>query len=805
MTSVRLALRSLLQTPGFTVIAVLALALGIGANSAIFSLVQTIFLRPLPYAEADRLVQISSSIPERNLDGVGFSWPRLDVLRERQDVFEEIAASAPVAFTLTGGENPEQLIGQQVTHNHFPLLGFHPVLGRGFLPEDDRPGAESVAVLSHALWQRHFGGRPDAIGQALQLDGQPHTVIGVMPQSLSVFPLEQVQVWTARPEAVPYLVPAQIDGGGFYFNVLARLRPGVSIEAARSQLATIADGYARSHPDNADAPASADVEYLLDALIGDQRQIFLLLFGAVGCVLLIACANVANLVLTRYAGRRKQIAIRFALGATRRHVMRDLVTENIVLALLGGALGLLLGSLAVELVVRIGADLIPRAAEVSLDPAVVIFTVLVSLLTGLVLGLIPTLQLMQPSLTEALKDASRGSTAGPRDGRVRSSLMVAEVAVSFVLLIAATLLIGSFIRIQNVSPGFNPDGVFTGLIQVSPAKFEVMSEPLANFYGRVLEEMQAIPGVHAVALHDSPPLSGFAGPSPFAVVGQPIPSPREQPLALRHVISPKAFELLEVPILAGRDFNERDTPTSPPVVIINQTMARQAFPDIDPVGQRIVSGMLQLEQEVVGVVADTLTQDLTTPPTAEMYYSVLQRPEGFSNILLRGQGDPALLAGSVREALKAVDPTIPLTNVTTLAAQVEQTTADRRLLMALLAIFAGLALLLASVGVYGVMSYSVSQRQSEIGVRMALGAASSSVQSMVVRQGLLLSALGIAIGLVAALVLTRLMISLLYGIGASDPAVYLAITAVLTTVSVVACWLPARRAARISPLTALRG
>ncbi len=805
MNSVRLAIRSLLQTPAFSVVAVLALALGIGANSAIFSLVQAIFLKPLPYAEADRLVQISSSIPERNIDGVGFSWPRLQVVRERQDVFEQIAASAPIAFVLTGGENPEQLIGLQVTHDYFPLLGVAPTLGRGFLPEDDRPGAEAVVVLSHALWQRHFGGRPDALGQVLQLDDQPHTVIGVMPQGLSAFPLQQVQAWTARPEAVPYLVPAQIDGGGFYFNVLARLRPGVSIDAARSQLATIADGYGQSYPDNADAPASADVEYLLDALIGDQRQIFLLLFGAVGCVLLIACANVANLVLTRYAGRRKQIAIRFALGATRRHVMRDLVTENIVLALLGGAVGLLLGRLAVEMVVRLGANFIPRAAEVGLDPLVVLFTLLVSLLTGLVLGLIPTLQLMQPSLTDALKDANRGSTAGPRDGRVRSSLMVAEVAVSFVLLIAATLLIGSFIRVQGVSPGFNPDGVFTGLIQVQPSKYEIMSEPLANFYGRVLEEMQSIPGVHSAALHDSPPLSGFAGPSPFAVIGQPIPSPREQPLALRHVISPNAFDLLEVPILAGRDFNQRDTPSSPPVVIINQTMANQAFPDIDPIGQRIVSGMLQLEQEVIGVVADTLTQDLTAAPTAEMFYSILQRPEGFTNILLRGQGDPALLAGSVREALKAVDPTIPLTNATTLAAQVEQTTADRRLLMALLAIFAGLALLLASVGVYGVMSYSVSQRQSEIGVRMALGAAASSVQTMVVRQGLLLSALGIAIGLVAALILTRLMASLLFGIGASDPIVYLAITAVLTTVSVVACWLPARRAARISPLRALRG
>jgi putative ABC transport system permease protein len=582
------------------------------------------------------------------------------------------------------------------------------------------------------------------------------------------------------------------------------VKPGVSLQQAQEAVAVIARGYAQAYPSNVDAKSSADVGWMLDTLIGDQGQTYGLLFAAVGCVLLIACANVANLVLARYSGRRKQIAIRFALGAKRRHVITELVAENLLLALLGGAAGLAFAAWSVSLVVRLGENFIPRAAEVSLDPGVLAFTLVVSLLTGFALGLIPALQVARPQLTEALKDTSRDTSGSRRQNRVRGALMVAEIAVSFVLLIAASLLINSFVRVQNVSPGFNPDGVFVGLVQVPQSQYPDRSEALVNFYKRLWEGLASVPGAKSVALGDTPPLSGFGGPAPFAAVGQPIPPMGEQPVALRHLISPNFFNVLGIPVTRGRDFNERDTPTSTPVVIINETMSKQLFGDEDPLGRHIVSGMLQFDQEIVGVVADTHTQNLTQPPTVEMWYPALQRPEAFTTVLVRTDGDPAALAGSVRAVLKTVDAGIPLTNPTTMAQFVDQSMADRRLTMALLAVFAALALVLASLGVYSVMAYSVGQRSGEIGVRMAMGARPADVKTMVVRQGLTLTAVGVAIGVAAALVLTRLMNALLFGVGASDPLTYLGIATLLAMVAVAACWMPARRAAQVDPLVALR-
>ncbi len=804
METIGLALRSLLKAPGFTAVAVLALALGIGANSVIFSIVNAIFLRPLPYANPQELVQLTSTLAERNLDRVGFSWPRMQAVRERQTVFSQIAVSAQTGFTITGEGDPEQVQGMQVSHEFFPVLGVQPALGRAFLPEEDRAGGEPVAVLSHGLWERRFGARADIIGKPILLDGNPHTIIGVMPQSLSRFPMDDVAVWTARPDAVTYLVREQIDSGGFFFNVLGRLKPGVTLEAARAQVASIASAYAQAYPTNVDAPSSADVDFVLEGLIGDQRLTYGLLFAAVACVLLIACANVANLVLARHAGRRKQVAIRFALGARRRDVIAGFVVENVLLAVAGGAVGLALAAGCLQFVVRIGADFIPRVDEVALDPLVVAFTLGLSLLTGVALGLVPAVQVARGPLTEPLMDSSRGTTGGRGQARVRSGLLVAEVAVSFVLLIVASLLINSFVRVRNVAPGFVPEGVFAGFVQVPATQYPERSEALVAFYRNLLRELEAMPGAGSVALNDSPPLAG-AGPSPYAVVGSAIPPLAQQPLALRHIVSPNAFGVLGVPILRGRDFGPGDSPTSTPVVIINETMARQAFPDRDPIGQRIVSGMLQLTQEVVGVVADTHTQDLTTAPTAEMYYPILQRPENGVAVLVRTQGDPAALAGSVRAALKAVDPGIPLAQAATMAQFVEQSMADRRLTMAMLAAFAGLALALASLGVYSVMAYTVGQRSGEIGVRMALGARGGDVRSMVVRHGLALTGLGVAIGVAVALVLTRLISTLLFGVGAGDPLTYLGISALLAVVAVAACWLPAQRAARVDPMVALRG
>lgn len=805
METLQFAFRSLRQAPGFALVAILALALGIGANSAIFSVVNAIFLRPLPYADADAIVQLTSSVPEQQLDGIGFSWPRLQAVRERQQSFSVIAMSIGSGFNVTGDGDPEQVQGMQVSHEFFPLLGVQPALGRIFVADEDRPGGEPVAIVSHGFWQRRFGGQADAIGKPVMLNGLPHTIIGVMAPTLSSFPMNNVDVWTPRPLEVGFLVREQIDGGGFFFNVWGRLKPGVTLAQAREELAVIAAAYNQANPTNVDAKSSAELNPLLDDLVGDQAQTYALLFAAVGCVLLIACANVANLVLARYASRRKQVAIRFALGAKRRHVIAQFIAENLVLALAGGLLGLALAAAALRLLVGVGEDFIPRAESIGLEPAVIVFTLLVSLATGLLLGLFPALQLRRETLNDTLKDSSRDSAGGRRQNRVRSGLMIAEIAVSFVLLIAASLLINSFVRLQKVSPGFDPDGVFVGLIQVPGTQYPDRSEALVSFYSRLWQGLATIPGATSVALNDTPPLSGFAGQSPYAAVGEAIPPLSEQPTALRHLISPNAFGVIGVPIVKGRDFNERDTPTSPPVVIINEAMAKQLFGDADPLGRQIKSGMLQLQQEIVGVVADMHSANLATPPVPEMYYPILQRPEGFTTMMVRTDGDPALLAASVRAVLKTVDAGIPMINPTTLRAFVDQSTADRRLTMWLLAAFAGLALILASLGVYSVMAYSVGQRSGEIGVRMAMGAHPRDVQQLVVRQGMALTAIGLAIGVTCALLLTRMMNALLFGVGASDPLTYLSIIVALGLVALAACWFPARRAARVDPLVALRG
>ena len=803
MNTLRFAFRSLRKSPGFTAVAVLALALGIGANTAIFSLVQAIFLRPLPYTEPERIVQITTSLPERQINQAGFSWPRLQVVRERQQVFSDISVSLASAFTVTGKGDPEQVVGMMVSANYFSLLGARPQIGRTFLAEEDQAGGAPVVVLSHRYWQDRFGGKADAVGQSLTLDGRPHTIVGVLPERLASFPLNQIALFTARPFEAPFLTRKQIDDGGFFFTVYARLKPGVDLGQVRAAMDVIASAYGQANPTHADAKSRITVAALLDGLVGDQRQTYATLFAAVAAVLLIACANVANLVLARFSRRGKELGIRSALGARRGQIVAQLVAENVMLSLAGGVLGLLLAALSLRVVARAGANFIPRADELGLDPTVLAFTLGVSLLAGLILGIGTALQAATPAISDELRSASRGSTADRRRNRLRGALLVGEIAVSFVLLIVTGLLISSFLRLRDVAPGFNSDGIFTGFIVVPPAQYPPRTEATANFYSRLYHRLQAIPGARSVALSDNPPLSGNNGQSPYAVIGRPLPPPSERPLAIRHLISPNRFALLGIPLLAGRDFDERDTPASTPVIIINQSMAKQLFPDQDPLGQKMVTGMMGLTAEIVGVVADTHTVSLATPPGPEMFYPVLQRPENFTGILVRADGDPLALTASVRAALREVDAGIPLTNPSTMHRFVAQSTADRRLTMTLLIVFAGLALVLATLGVYSVMAYSVAQRSAEIGIRMALGASAQVVQRMVLRQAMVLTGIGVAIGLVGALALTRLMTALLFEVGASDPLIYAGISALLSLVAALACWIPSRRAARVDPVQAL--
>lgn len=799
--ALRYAVRQLLKSPGFTLVAVFGLALGIGANVALFSVVNSIFLRPLPYREPDRLVRLSSTNTPNNLIRVGFSYSRYLEVQQRQQVFSDLSLSIGNAFTLTGrGGDPEQLIGLQASAALLPALGLQPVMGRNFTPEEDRPGGEHVALISHTLWQRRFNRDPSILGQPLTLDGAPYTIVGVLPAAASAFPLDQVQIWVPRPAEVPFLVASQLNNGGYFFQAIARLRPGVSLEQARAAMNVIAEGYRAAHPANVDAPSQIEVVPLLEDAVGAQRRSYLLLFGAVGCVLLIACANIANLMLARFAGRRREIAARFALGAGRGDVVRHLVTESMLVAGLGGAVGLLFAQGALSALARFGENLIPRILEIRIDPLALGFSLLVTLVTGLAIGLLPALQASAVNVVSALKESGRGTIGS--GGRLRASLLVAEVSLSLVVLIAAGLMLTSFARLQRVEPGFRPDGVFSAQLALPPQRYP--RERLVAFYEQLYRRLAALPGTASAALTDRVPLTGGQTPAPVAIGGRSLPPLSERPQANRHLVSPKYFGTLGIPIRAGRDFDERDSARVPHVAIVNETFARRFFPGENPVGRTLVTGMAQLPSQVVGVVADVRSTSLNTPPEADYFLPALQRPEPFTNILIRTNVTAAAMAPVVRDALRAVDPDLPLLQPQMLSARIAQTVADRKLALVLLAGFAALALVLATLGVYSVMAHLVAFRTSEIGIRMALGATPASVMRMVLAHGSRLALLGVVLGIAGALAVSRLMQQMLFEVNPAEPVVYFALSLILLLVAGCAAWLPARRATRIDPLIALR-
>jgi putative ABC transport system permease protein len=800
IAALRYAMRQLLKSPGFTALAVLGLALGIGANVALFSVVNSIFLRPLPYREPDRLVRLSSTNAVNNLTRVGFSYSRYLEVQERQQVFSDLALSIGNAFTLTGRGDPEQLIGLQASAALLPALGLQPAIGRNFSSDEDRPGGVHVALIGHVMWRQRFNGDPSILGQALTLDGAPYTIVGVLPAAASAFPLDQLQIWVPRPAEVPFLVPSQLNNGGYFFQAIARLRPGVSLEQARQAMNVVAEGYRAAHSSNVDAPSEIEVMPLLEDAVGAQRQSYLLLFGAVGCVLLIACANIANLLLARFAGRRREIAARFALGASLADVVRQLVTESMLVAALGGIAGLLLAQGAIGACVTFGADLIPRIREITIDPVALGFTLVMTLATGLAIGLLPALQASSVNVLEALKEAGRGSIGSGR--RLRATLLVAEVALSLVVLIAAGLLLTSFARLQRVEPGFQPDRVFTAQLALPPQRYP--REKLVAFYEQLYRKLTTLPGSTSAALTDRVPLTGGQTPAPVAIEGRSLPPLSERPQANRHLVSPKYFSTLGIPIRAGRDFDERDSAVVPHVVIINETFARLHFPRENPIGRTLITGMAQMPSQIVGVVADVRATSLNTPPAADYFLPALQRPEPFTNILVRTNISPAAMAPVVREALRTVDPDLPLLQPQALATRIARTVADRRLALALLAGFATLALVLASLGVYSVMAHLVAFRTGEIGIRMALGASSSSVMRMVLAHGRRLTLAGIALGILGALGVSRLMQQALFDVSAVDPLVYFALSGMLLIVAECAAWVPARRATRIDPVIALR-
>ena len=797
---VKYGARMLAKRKGFTLVAASALALGIGANTAIFSVVNAVLLRPLPFPESERLVKLYVTDARRGVTKYPTSYLNFSDWRSQNTSFEAVAAHASTGASVRAGDKPESVEGVYVTADLFRVLGASPLLGRTFLPEEEAPDSR-VVVLSHEMWRKRFNSDTSIINRQVAFDGVPTTVVGVMPEGFQ-FPVEVV-----GPEYWQPLNPKSemnLERGQNYLSVVGRLKPNVSLAEAQAEMATIAARLEQQYTEK-NAGRGINLVPLHEDIVGDVRPALLVLLGAVGLVLLIACANVANLTLARAASRSREIAIRAALGASRLRVARQLLTESLLLALGGGLAGLLLAVWGVEaLGAAIPAD-IPRAAETGIDPVVLLFTLFVALLTGVVFGLAPALRASKSDFNEALKEGSRGSTEGFRSNRLRGLLVVSEVALSLVLLVGAGLLVRSFLELRNVRPGFEPQNLLTAGIGLPQNKYPSEASQAA-FYKQVLERVSALPGVKAVGGVEPLPMSGNNWSTTVTVEGRPAPPPGQRQRTQTRVVSPGYHRAMGIPLLRGRLFTEQDTAASPKVVVVSESFARQIFPGEEAVGKRVKPTLApNFTAEIVGVVGDVKHRALDETPSPELYASYQQAPQPFLALVVRAE--PAVTAGltnSIREAVLQIDADQPLYNVKTMDELLSDTVAGRRFQMTLLGLFAAVALALASVGVFGVMSYSVTRRTHEIGVRVALGAQRRDVLRLVVGQGMALVGAGIALGLAASLALTRLIAALLYGVSASDPLIYSAVALLLATVALLACYLPARRAAKVDPMVALR-
>jgi predicted permease len=802
MRDIRYAFRQLMRQPGFTILAVVALALGIGANTVLFSAINTLFLRPLSYPQPEQLVRVWGSFPERGLDRANVSWPRFTAWRDQQQSFTEFAAQSFTGFTMTGRGDPVNINGLRVTENFFRTLGVQPLLGRVFNPDEDRPGGANVALLSHTFWQKNFGGENNILGQTITLNGTPFTVIGVLPPTIT-FPFARQQVWLPRVFEQEGLPPDIIERGTGYLTILARMKPGLSRAQVDEQMRIIDRRYQTANPEKVDAKAGISVVSFHEDLVGPQRPMLLTLFAAVGCVLLVGCANVANLLLARFTARRKEIAIRTALGATRARIVFQFLAESVLTASIAGVLGVLLAIWGLDLLKKVAENFLPRVTEISLDVSVLFFAVGLSLATGLVLGLVPALHASRSDPIDSLKDSSRGST-GRQAGRLRAGLLIAEVALSLVLVVGAVLLVDSFRRLQNVDPGFRAQGITTFFVGLPPGSYPDV-ERQGLFFQNALEKLKALPGVtHAAGASNLPAADNGNTRSPAAVEGRPLPPVSDRTIAVRSTITPGFFETLGIPIKQGRDFNWRDRPNAPLVVIINESMAKKLFPGENPIGRRLITGIASIPREVVGVSGDVRAENLSLPPGLEMYYPAAQIDGALLSVVLRSERPPSSLRTEAIAAVHSLDPGLPIDQVQSYTALLSQASADRRLSMYLLGGFAGLALALAGMGIYSVIAYGVAQRTNEFGIRFALGAAARDVIGLVMKEGLRLSLVGLVVGLGLSFAVTRLMQRLLFEVSPSDPLLYTGVALFICAVAALACFVPAMRATRIDPMQALR-
>ena len=796
---VRYGFRILLKNPAFMAVVVMVLALGIGANTAIFSVVHAVLLRPLPFPEPDRLVIMTEKDPDG--DRMGVAYPNYEDWRARALSFEDMASGRSQSFNLTGIDQPTRLQGRMVNWNFLQLLGVKPQLGRLFEAQDDRPDATPTAMISTGLWKEKFGSDSEIIGKTISVDGKPFYVIGVLPPGFQFLRRDDLYVPIGLSLTQSF---GLLDRGNhFGLNILARLKSGVTEEQARKEMEALAAQLESEYPAT-NSGNGAIVQKLDDRLVENIRPALLVLLAAVGFVLLIACVNVANLMLMRATERHKEIAIRLALGAGRMRIIRQLLSESFLISALGGTAGLLIGAWAIDGLVALAPQNTPRLDQVKLNGTVLIFTLGVSVLTGLLFGLFPALHASRADLNSVLKEGGR-SIAGSSRERMRKVLLVAEVALALVLLAGAGLMLRTVSQLTRVDPGFNAERLLTMQFTLSAVTYK--EENRRAFYRDSLSRVEGVPGVLSAALTLSLPIDGSNWNSVFMAMDKPVPPRAELPSSAFTPVSANYFEVMGIRLLEGRVLSEADGANAPRVTVINETLARRLWPGENPIGKRIKQGWPENKtpvREVVGVVSDVKLEGVNQETPMQAYLPLEQETAGSLALVARTAGNPLALASTIEQAIRSVDKDLPVYGISSMDQLMGNAIAQQQLTMVLLAGFAILALVLAAVGIYGVMSYSVTQRTHEIGIRMALGAQSSDVLKMVVKQGLVLTVAGISIGLVGAFFLTRLMASLLFGVSATDPVTFALISLLLAGVALGACFVPARRATKVDPLIALR-
>jgi predicted permease len=802
LQDLRYGLRMLRKSPLFTAVAIITLALGIGANAAIFSVVNAVLLRPLPYKDSDRLTVVLHEGRNPVAPANFFDWQR------QNRSFESMGAAEYWTPNVNGTGNAEKLWALRTTSEVLPMLGVQPMLGRFFSAQEQEPGREHEAVIGYEFWQSHFAGSAQVIGQPVTLNGETYTVVGVMPRGFKFAPFwaTKAQLWA------PLVLSDRLDNRhGRSLRIFARLKTGVSLQQAQAEMTIIAAGLEEAYPGTNE---DVKVQSLKEKVVGKVRPALLVLLTAVGFVLLIACANVAHMLLARSAARQKEIAIRAALGAGRARVIQQFLTESLWLAVTGGAAGLLLAFWGVRALVALSPADLPRVESIGLDLHVLMFVMGITLIAGLVFGLAPALRAAAPNLSDTLKEGGRGSSEGIRHNRLRSLLVASEFTFALVLLVGAGLMIRSFLALQNIDPGFNPHNLLSVVVSVTGTK-EAGPGERPIFYQQLLERIRQVPGVQSASAINHLPLGGDIWGLSFHIEGQPVPPPSETPTAAFRVVLPGYFKTMNISVLHGRDVSDHDVLNTPGVVVVNDFFARRYWPKEDAIGKRITFDDLKNNPKwltVAGVAKNTVRSDWTEPPAEEVFLPYLQNRDYLEDAashftyltLVVRSSNPAALVPVIRGMAGSVDSSVVMSEVQTMDEVVADATAEPRFYLLLLAVFAAVALILAAVGIYGVMSYSVSRRTQEIGIRMALGAQTSHVIRMVVGQGALLATVGVVTGLIGALAVTRLMSGLLYGVRSNDPLTFIAVAVMLSAIALIASYIPARRAAKVDPMVALR-